>query len=144
MNALYFSLKIATAWIALAVVIALVLFSLWVPRLVHIIEHGSTAVATIDRLDCSNKGHVWYAFSVGSAQYHFDPVMGIQCEALHLGDHALIYYDVTDPNISQLTEPRSVLESTLGFIGSASLFLPTLIIFVYLNQSRKAATELPR
>jgi hypothetical protein len=123
MNA-FRSLKIAIAWIALAVVIAFGLFLLYVPRLVHIIEHGSTAVAAIERLDCPNKGHVRYTFSVGSAQYYFDPVMGIQCQALHVGDHALIYYDVTDPNISQLTEPRSSLESVLGLIGTVPLFFP--------------------
>lgn len=117
----------------MAIAIALGLGSAHIPPLLRIAEHGSTAVATVDQVDCETSHlNVSYTFHVGSVRYSFWVRMFLKkCQSVHIGDAALVYYDVTDPAINTMTELGADLKKTIVGIVWTRLLVPPLIILCW-------------
>ena len=115
-------------WFALAVIIALGLGSLNVPRIVQLYRHQATAQGTVVRLDCANHAALLYEFAVdGTRRLGHDHTAN--CRALMSGDPVTVYYVMGKPEISSLHEPGEDLINEIGAVLSAAIFVPLVAIF---------------
>jgi len=123
-------------WLVLAVATAALLGSLNIPTFVKLVNHGTSARATIRQTNCDQHSSASYTFTVDTARYSGSDSMVRGCDTLRPGDQIPIYYDVTDPTLNRAVEPWAGLTNEIIAVMLGTLIFPTFIVGVIHFQTR--------
>jgi len=134
-------------YVIVAFVLAVVLGHFNVPDYWRMLNDGRATRATVVRTNCDDHGSVFYRFDLAGREYTGVGNAGFgtpECGQLKPGDHIVVYYLPSDPNVTLPGEIWHRWDNELIVLFLAVTIFPAVIVssfWRYLRAGLRVATK---